>query len=196
MLSLTKQSSALFSVTFFFFFPFPIQFTFRSKEGWRRLLAFNAWWWWCLISLCVFSSVQLLSRVRLFATPWTAARQASLSITNSRMLRKLMSIESVMVSNYLILCCPHLLLIPGLPRITVFPMAFHIRWPKYWSISISLSNEYSGLLSFQFEWLDLLAVQEILKSLLQHDISKASVLWHSAFFTLQLSHPYMTTGKP
>ena len=77
-----------------------------------------------------------------------------------------------------------------------FPMAFHIRWPKYWSISISLSNEYSGLLSFQFEWLDLLAVQEILKSLLQHDISKASVLWHSAFFTLQLSHPYMTTGKP
>ena len=110
--------------------------------------------------------------------------------TTSWSLIKYMSIESVMVSNYLILCWPHLLLIP------VLPMAFQIRWPKYWSITISLSNEYSGLLFFRFEWLDLLAIQGILKSLLQHHSTKASVLWHSAFFTLQFSHPYMTTGKP
>ena len=146
-----------------------------------------------------FSSVQSLSRDWLFATPWTAAHQASLSITNSQSLRKLMSIESVMPSNHLILCC-HLLLPPSIfPRIRVFSneRALHIRWPKYWhfSFSISPSKEYSGLISFKMDWLDLFAVQETLKSLLQHHSSKATILWHSAFFVVQLSHPYMTTGK-
>ena len=146
-----------------------------------------------------FSSVQLLNRVRLFVTPWTVARQASLSITNSRSLLKLMSIESVMPSNHLILCCP-LLLPPSIfPSIRVFSneSPFHIRWPKYWSFSFSISpsNEYSGLIPFRMDWLDLLAVQGTLKSLLQHHSSKASVLWHSAFFMVQLSHPYMTNGK-
>ena len=140
--------------------------------------------------------VQLLSCVGLFVTPWTATHQIPLYSTTSWSLLKYMSIESVMLSNHLILCCPHLLLIQSFPGSQSFPMAFCIRWSKYWSISISLSNEYSGLLSFRFEWLDLLAVQGILKSLLQHHSSKASVLWHSAFFTVQLSHPDMTTGKP
>ena len=140
-----------------------------------------------------------LSCVRLFVTPWTAARQASLSITNSWSLFKLMSIESVMPSNHLILCC--LLLLPSsiFPSIRVFSneSVLHIRWPKYWSFSFSISpsNEYSGLISFRMDWLDLLAVQETLKSLLQHHSSKASILWCSAFFIVQLSHPYMTTGK-
>ena len=139
-----------------------------------------------------FSSVQLLSRVRLFATPWTAAHQASLSITNSWNLPKLMFIESVMPSNHLILCRP-LLLPPSIfPSITVFSneSALHIRWPKYWSFSfnISPSNEYSGLISFRIDWFDLLAVQGTLKSLLQHHSSRASILWHSAFLTVQLSH--------
>ena len=146
-----------------------------------------------------FSSVQSLSRVRLFATPWTAARQASLSIINSQSLLKLMSIESVMPSNHLILCRPLLLLPSMFPSIRVFSneSAVCIRWPKYWSFSFSISpsNEYSGLISFRMHWLDLLAVQGILKSLLQHHSSKASVLQCSAFFTVQLSHPYMTTGK-
>ena len=146
-----------------------------------------------------FSSVQSLSRVRLFVTLRTAAPQTSLSITNSQSLPKLMSIESVMPSNHLILCWP-LLLPPSIfPRIKVFPneSVLHIRWPKYWSFSfnISTSNEYSGLISFRMDWLDLLAVQGTLKSLLQHHSSKAPILWHSAFFVVQLSHPYMTTGK-
>ena len=146
-----------------------------------------------------FSSVQLLSHVRLFATPWTTARQASLSITNSRSLPKLISIESVMPSNHLILCRPLLLLPLILPSIRVFfsESVLRIRWPKYWSFSftISPSNEYSGLISFRMDWLDLLAVQGTLKSLLQHHSSKASILQCSAFFTVQLSYPYMTTGK-
>ena len=140
----------------------------------------------------VFSSVQSLSRVQLFATPWTKARQASLSITNSWSLLKLMSIESVIPSNHLILCCP-LLLPPSIfPSIRVFSneSALCIRWPKYWSFSFSISpsNEYSGLISFKMDWFDLLAVRETLKSLLQHHNLRASVLWHSAFFMVQLSH--------
>ena len=143
------------------------------------------------------SSVQSLSRVWLFATPWTAAHQASLSITNSQRLLKLMSIELVMPSNHLILCCPLLLSPSVFPSIRVFSneSALHIRWPKYWSFSISSSNEYSGLISFRMDWLDLLAVQGTLKSLLQHHSSKTSILRWSAFFIVQLSHPYMTTGK-
>ena len=144
------------------------------------------------------NSVQLLSCVQLFATPWPAACQASLSITSSRSLLKLMSIKSVMPSNHLILGCP--LLLPSIfPSIRVFSIesVLLIRWPKYWSFSFSVSpsNDYSGLISFRIDWLDLLAVQGTLKSLLQHHSSKASVLRHSAFFTVQLSHPYMTTGK-
>ena len=143
-----------------------------------------------------FSSVQSLSRVRFFATPWTAAHQASLSITNSRSLLKLMSIESVMPSNHLILCLP-LLLTPSIfLRIRVFSneSALRIRWPKYWSYSFSISPSrvYSGLISFRMDWLDLLAVQGTRKSLLQHHSSKTSILLHSAFCTVQLSHPYMT----
>ena len=147
-----------------------------------------------------FSSVQSLSWVRLFATPWTAAHQASLSITNSWSLLKLMSIELVMPSNHLILCQPLLLLPLIFPSISVFSneSVLHIKWPKYWSFSFSISpfNEYSGLISFRIDWLDLLAVQGTLKSLLQHHSSKASILLCSAFFIVQLSHPYMTTGKP
>ena len=147
-----------------------------------------------------FSSVQLsLSRVRLFVTPWTAACQASLSIINSQSLLKLMSIESMMLSNHFILCRP-LLLSSIFPRIRVFSSesVLHIRWSKYccFSFNISPSNKYSGLISFRMEWLDLLAVQGTLKHLLQHHSSKASILWHSAFSIVQLSHPYMTTGKP
>ena len=132
-------------------------------------------------------------------TPWTVARQASLSITNSRSLLKPISIESVMPSNHLILCYPLLLLPSIFPSIRVFSneSALCIRWPKYWSFtfSISPSNERPGLISFRMDWLDLLAVQGTLKSLLQHPSSNASIFWHSAFFIVQLSHPYMTTGK-
>ena len=146
-----------------------------------------------------FSSVQSLSCVQLFATPWTAACQVSLSITNSGSLHKLMSIDSVMPSNHLILYCPLLLLPSIFPSIRVFSneSVLCIRQLKYWSFSISVSpsNEYSGLISFRMDWLDLLAVQEALKSLLQHHSSKASILRHSAFFIVPLSHPYMTTGK-
>ena len=142
---------------------------------------------------------QSLSRVRLFATPWTAARQACLSITKPRSLLKLMPIESVMPSNHLILCHPLLLLPSIFPSIRIFSneSALHIRWPKYWSFGFnnSPSNEFSGLISFRTDWLDLLAVQGTLKSLLQHHSSKASILQCSAFFIVQLSHPYMTTGK-
>ena len=144
-------------------------------------------------------AVQLLSRVQLFATPWTAARQASLSITNSWNLLKFMSIDLVMPSNHLILCHPLLLLPSIFLSIRVFSneSVLHIRWPKYWSFSFSISpsNEYSGLISFRTDWLDLLAVQGALKSLLQHHSSKALILQHSAFFIVQLSHPYETTGK-
>jgi len=146
-----------------------------------------------------FSSVQSLSHVRLFATPWITARQASMSITNSQCLHKLMSIESVMPSSHLILCHPFFLLPPIPPSIRVFPSesTLHMRWPKYWSFSFSISpfKEHPGLISFRMDWLDLLAVQGTHKSLLQHHSSKASILWHSAFFTIQLSHPFMTTGK-
>ena len=144
-------------------------------------------------------SVQLLSSVQLFATPWNAARQASLSITNSQSLLKLMSTETVMPSNHLILIRA-LLLPPSIfPSIRVFSneSVLHIRWPKYWSFSFNISppSEYAGLVSFRMERLDLLAVQGTLKSLLQHHSSKASILRCSAFFIVQLSHPYMTSGK-
>ena len=146
-----------------------------------------------------FSSVQALSCVRLFATPWITARQTSLSITNSRSSLRLTSIESVMPSSHLTLCCPLLLLPPIPPSIRVFSneSTLHMRWPKYWSFSFSiiLSKEIPGLISFRMDWLDLLAVQGTLKSLLQHHGSKASIFQCSAFFTVQLSHPYMTTGK-
>ena len=164
--------------------------------------------WTQFLKLCVFksmkhfmyqfSSVQSLSHVWLFVTPWTAAHQASLSIINSQSLPELMSTELVMPSNLLILCHP--LLLPSIfPSIKVYSneSALCIRWTKYWSFSfnISLCSEHPGLISFRMDWLDLLAVQGTLKSLLQHHSSKASILLHSAFFTIQLSHPYMTTGK-
>ena len=145
------------------------------------------------------SSLQSLSRVRLFATPWIIACQASLFITNSQSLLKLMSIESVMPSSHLILCRPLLLLPPIPPSIRVFSneSTLRMRWPKYWSFSftISSSNEHPGLISFRMDWLDLLAIQGTLKSLLQHHSSKASIFRHSVFFTVQFSHPYMITGK-
>ena len=144
-------------------------------------------------------SIQLLSCVQLFANPYTTAQQASLSITNSQSLFKLMSIESVMPSNHFILCCP-LLLPPSLfLSIRVFSkeLVFHIDWPKYWSFGFSISpfNEYSGLISFRMDWLDLFAVQGTLKGLFQHHSSKASILQCSALFIVRLSHPYMTSGK-
>ena len=144
------------------------------------------------------SSVQSLSHVRLFVTPWIAARHASLSITNSQSSLKLTSIKLVMPSSHLILCRPLLLLSPIPPSIRVFSneSTLCMRWPKYWSYSFSISpfKEIPELI-FRMDWLDLLAVQGTLKSLLQHHSSKASVLWRSAFFIVQLSHPYMTTGK-
>ena len=143
--------------------------------------------------------VQSLSCVQLFATPWTAAHQASLSVTNSQILLKLMTIESVMPSNHLILCHPLLLPPSVFPSIRVFSneSVLHIMWPKNWSFifNISPSNEYSGLISFRIDWFDLLAVQGTPKSLLQHHSSKASILQHLVFFIVQLSHLYMTTGK-
>ena len=160
-------------VFFFFFFSYRLYFTYSS-------------------------SVQSLSCVRLFATPWTTACQASLSITNSRSPPKLISIESMMPSNHLVLCHPFLLLSSIFPSIRVFSneSSLRIRWPKYWSFSFNISptNEHLGLISFRMDWLDL-AVQGTLKSLIQHHSSKASILWRSAFFIVQLSHPYMTTGK-
>ena len=151
--------------------------------------------YWCV----QFSSVQSLSRVLLFVTPWIAARQASLSITNSRSLLKLMPIELVMPSSHLILCHPLLLLPQVPPSIRVFSneSTLRMRWPKYWSFSFSLSpsNEHPGLISFRMYWLDLLVVQGTLKSLLQHHSSKASIFWCSAFFTVQPSHPHVTNGK-
>ena len=145
------------------------------------------------------NSVQSLSHVQLFATPWTAAHQASLSITNSQSLLKLMSIESVIPSNHIILCCPLLLLPSIFPSIRVFAKesVLCIRWSKYWSFSFSISpsNEYSGLISFKMDWFDLFAVQGTLKSLLQHHSSKASILWCSVFSIVELSYPYTTAGK-
>ena len=157
----------------------------RRRRGRRKMRWLNG-----------ISSVQSLSHVWLFATPRTAACQASLSITNSQSSLKLMSIESVMPSNHLILC--HLLLL--LPSIFPSIRVFFIRWSKYWSFNFNISpstsaHQHSGLISFRMDWLDLLAVQGTLKSLLQHHSSKASILRHSAFFIVQLSHPYMTTGK-
>ena len=152
-----------------------------------------------MCSFVQFSSVQSLSHVWFFATPWTAAHQASLSITSSQSLLKLMSIEMVMPSNLLILCCS--LFLPPLifPSIKVFSneSVLYIRWPKYrsFNFSISPSNEYSGLIFFRMDWLDFLAVEGTLKSLLQHHSSKASILWCSVFFMVQLSHPYMIIGK-
>ena len=143
--------------------------------------------------------VQSLSHVHLFATPWTAARQASLPLTILQSLLKFMSIELVMLCNHLILCCPLLLLPSVFPSMRVFAseLTFCTRWPKYWSFSFSIipSNEYSALISITIDWFDLLAVQGTLKSLLQHHSSKASILWCSTFFMVQLSHLYMTNGK-
>ena len=164
---------------------------------WKHLV--NTWLYSKVRTDNAFSLVQSLSCVRLFVTLWTAARQTSLSITNTRSPPKPMFIESVMPFNHLILC-RHLLLLPSiLPSIRVFSneSVLHIRWPKYWSFSfnISPSNEHPGLISFRMDWLDLLAVQGTLESLLQHHSSKESILLSSAFFIVQLSHPYMTTGK-
>ena len=154
----------------------------------------------CVSYMCVYiSSVQSLSHVRLFATPWTITHQASLSITNSQSLLKLMSIKLVMPSSHLILCHPLLFLSLIFPSISVFSneSVLCIRWPKYQSFSfgISPSNEYSGLISFRMDWLDLLAVQGTLNSLLQHHCSKASILWCSVFFMVQLSQPYISNGR-
>ena len=150
-------------------------------------------YYYCLLSFVV----QLLSHVQLFASPWTAARQASLSFIISQSLLKLMSIESMMPPNYLILCCPLLLLPSIFPRVRIFSneSALCIRWPNYWNFSFSIcpSNGYSGLISFRMDWLDLLAVQGTLKSLLQHHTSKASIFRCSAFFMVHLSHPWETS---
>ena len=152
----------------------------------------------CLSTLSSFSFSSVTQLCLTLCDPWTATCQASLSITKSLSLLKLMSIEAVMPSNHLILCCPFLLPPSIFPSIKVFSneSVLHIRWPEYWSyrFNISPSSEYSGLISFRMDWLDLLAVQVTLKSLLQHHSSKASILWSSAFFIVQLSHPYMNTG--
>ena len=178
--------------TFVFFFWFSSRRSFRPSQN-CSISAFSA------VVIGAFSSVQSLSRVQLVATPWIAPHQASLSIASSQSLPKLMSIESVMQSNHLILCRPLLLLPSIFPSIRVFSneSALCTRWPNYQSFSfnISPSNEHTGLISFRMDWLDLLAVQGTLKSLLQHHSSKISILWHSEFFIVQLSHPYMTTGK-
>ena len=163
-----------------------------------RITFFFFFWELILKVLKGFSPVQSASRVQLFATPWTAAHKPSLFLTNSRSLPELMSTESVMPSYHFILCCPFSSHPQSSPTSGSFPLSqLCIRWPKYWSLSynISPSNEYSGLISFRVDWLDLLAVQGTLKHLLQHRSSKASILWRSTFFIVQLSHPHMTTGK-
>ena len=173
---------------------------------WRIVMLIIAslnFFWSCLVFLLFFnvpqlSSVQLLSHVRLFATPWTSARQAFLSITNYRSPPKPTSIESVMPSNHLVLCCPLLLFLFSSIRVFSNESGLCIKWPKYWHFNFNISpfNEHPGLISIRMDWLDLLAVQGTLKSLLQHHSSKASILRRSAFFIVQLSHLYMTTGKP
>ena len=171
----------------------------EPKNRWSvfltRLLSFQSWKKANSLSvLCV--QAQSHNCIQFFATPWTAAHQASLSITNSQSLLKLMSIELVMPSNHLTLCRP-LFLLPSIsPRIRVFSneLVLHIKWPKYWSLSISPSNKYSGLISFRIHWFNL-EVQRTLKSLLQNHSSEGSILRCSAFFMVQLSHPCMTTGK-
>ena len=161
--------------------------SYRVGYGWSDLA--------CRSNLVLFV-VHALICFQLFATPWTAACQASLCFTVFWSLLKLMSIESMMPSNHLILCC-HLLLPSVFPSIRIISneLALYIMWPKYWSFNISHSNKYSGLISFRIDWFDLLAVQGTLRSLLQHHGSKTSILWHSAFFMVQVSHRYMTTGK-
>ena len=165
-----------------------------SVWSWPILLLYTSW-----TASVQFSSVQSLIHVPLFATPWIATGQASLSITNFQSFLKLRCIESVMPSNHLILYCPLLLLSSIFPSIRVFSNESVLcnRWPKYWSFSFNIcaSNEFSGLISFRIDWLDFLAVQGTLKSLLQHHSSKASILWCAAFFMVQLSHLPMTTGK-
>ena len=195
------------SICWFFPIPFLPLTSLMSYSAWIFLVSSCVLFLFCIVEISylvrwfiyAFSSVQSLSHVQLFVTPWIVACQASLSITNSQSLFKLMSIELVMSSNHLILCHPLLLLPPILPSIRVFSSesALPMRWPKYWSFSFSISpsNEHPGLIAFRMNWLDLLAVQGTLKSLLQHHSAKAPILWHSAFFTVQLSHPYMTTGK-
>ena len=164
-----------------------------ALESWRIWFTTNGLWPW-------FSLIKSLSPVQLFSTPWTTASQVSMLITNLQSLLKLMPIVSMMPSNHLILCCP-LLLPPSIfPSIRVFSneSVLHIRWPKYWSFSFSISpsNEYSGLISFRIDWLELLAVQGTLKSLLQHHSSKTSILQHTAFFMVQLSHHTWLLEKP
>ena len=176
--------------------PFKIINKKYTPENFSQAIEFQL----CIFFLFLqFSSVQSLSRLRLFATPWITAPQASLSITISQSSFRLTSIESVMPSSHLILCRPLLLLPPIPPSIRVFSnkSTLHMRWPKYWSFSFSIipSKEHPGLISFRMDWLDPLAVQGTLRSLLQHHSSKASILRRSAFFTVQLSHPYMTTRK-
>ena len=170
-----------------------------GRQGLGNKTASDAWGHPAILHNVQFSSVQLLSRVQLFATPRIAARQASLTITNSQSLLKLMSVKPVMPSNHLILCHPLFLLPSILPRIRVFSKesVFPIRWPNYWSFSFSISpsKEIQDWLPFRMDWFDLLAVQRTLKSFLQHHSSKASILWYSAFFIIQISYPYMTTGK-
>ena len=191
----------------------------KERVGWMVSLTQWTWvwpssgsWWWTGKSGVLqsmgsqtvvhywateFSSVQSLSGIQIFENPWAAACQAPLSITNSWSLIKLMSIESVIPCNHLILCCPLLLLPSTFPNNRVFSKesVLHIRWPKYWSFSVSPSNGYSGLIFFRIDWFDLLVVQGTLKSLLQHHSSKASILQHSAFLMVHLSHSYMITGK-
>ena len=178
----------------FIFLPFCLEFLFQCWTGLQFSFLFHSWYHYYQ-----FSSVQLLSRVRLFVTPWITACQASLSITNSRSLLKRMPIESVMPSSHLILCRPLLFLPSIFPSIRVFSneSALHIRWPKYWSFNsnISPSSEHPGLISSRMDWLDLLAVQKTPRSPFQHHSSKAPILLFSAFFIVQLSHSYMTTGK-
>ena len=178
-----------------FFFLYQIN---NSSYNWFLGVIFFCSFYWSVVDLqCCAIVLQPLSHVQLFATPWNAAYQASLSFTISQSLRKLMPVELVMPSTHLILCHPLLLLSSVFPNIRVFSSesALRIGWQKYWSFNISPSNEYSGLISFRTDWFDLLAVQRTLKNPLQHHSSKASILHHSAFFMVQFSHPYMTTGK-
>ena len=175
----------------------------KSVNGWSCVPSLLFTWGQTMVEvmkiMVQFSSVQSLSRVQHFATPWIPAHQVSMSITNSWSSLKLTSTESVTPSSHLILCCPLFLLPPIPPSIRVFSneLTFRMRWPKYWSFSFSIipSKEHPGLISFRMDWLHLLAVQGTLKSFLQHHNSKASILQCSAFFTVQLSHLYMTTGK-